>query len=109
MALGGEAQQRLEAMARKQEAERKENERQIGKQVSDYKAAVMSGSPWSGNLAQLGARVRNTEHEADFIQVQRNASELFVFNAMSPSQQEEYLRKKAQAPKSGEEAKFLAT
>ena len=44
------------AKARKQEAERKENERQIGKQVNDYKAAVLSGSPWSDNLAQLSAR-----------------------------------------------------
>ena len=32
----------------------------------------------------------------------------FVFNAMSPLQQEEYSWKKPQAPKTSEEAKFLA-
>ena len=69
----------------------------------------MAGSPWAGNVARLGAAVRGTEHEADFLQVQRNSGELLLFNQMSPLQQEQYIRAKAQTPKSGDDANSSAT
>jgi hypothetical protein len=54
----------IDQMAKRMEAERKAAEVQIGKQIADFKSAVVSGSPWAGNVARLGAAVWGTEHEA---------------------------------------------
>jgi hypothetical protein len=66
----------------------------------------MSGFPWAGNVAQLQAAVRGTEHEKDFLETVRDSHELSLFGQMGPLQQENYLRLKSQGAKTADEAQL---
>lgn len=105
--LKNKASTEIDRIARQGEAIRKERERQIGKSVDDFKGAVMNGFPWSGNVANLAASVRGTEHEKEFLETLGDSQELFTFGQMAPLQQEDYLRAKSQGAKSGSEAQLF--
>jgi hypothetical protein len=107
--LTGEAETEIERRQRRAEAERKERERHIGKLVTDYKDAKMAGFEWAGNEADLAAKVRGTEHEADFLAVRSASRVLGKFNQLAPVQQEAFLRTQGTQPMSGEGAKFYNT
>jgi hypothetical protein len=104
--LKNKAGSEIDRMARQMEAVRKEQERRIGKAVDDFKGAVMNGFEWRGNVANLASAVKGTEHEQEFMSTLRNADELSTFGRLGPLQQENYLRQKAQTPKSGDEAQL---
>lgn len=106
--LRREAEVEIERINRELEAQRRGFEKQVGKQVNDYKAAVTAGFPWSGNLGALERDVKGTEHEAEFVQARKDASELYLFNQMGPAEQENHLRALAQTGKSGADAKLYA-
>lgn len=106
ISLNAEADAELERRRRQAEAERKEGLRLIGKEVDDFKAAAINGFQWAGNVGQLAAKVRGTEHEREFLEAVRDSQELHIFGQMSLQQQEQYLRSKGQTPKSGSEAQL---
>lgn len=105
--LKNKAEAEIAAISRQAEAMRKENEKQIGKQVKDFSAAVMNGFTWNGNMANLAGAVKGTEHEQEFLDTVRDAQTLFAFNLKTPVQQEQYLRDQAQQPMDGGRAKLM--
>jgi hypothetical protein len=107
VALRGEAQQRLDAMAREQEARRKEGLRIIGKQVDDYKNAASLGYQWAGNAPQLARAVRGTEHEAEFNFAQQAATTTQLFAQSPATEREQFLNNMRNRPQTGDSAKLL--
>src|SRR5207249_3942782 len=109
--LRGEADTEVERLARMAEAQRKEQERQVGKLVSDYKEAALLGFPWRGPVSEtrLGELAKGTEHVSDFLNVRAASRVLGLFNQMAPTEQSDYLRAIASGAKTGTEAKFSST
>lgn len=107
--LKAEAESKIEGLARKADAERKERERQIGKLVSDFEDARMAGFDWRGPVseARLADLVKGTEHETKFLNVTGASGALAKFSRLPPIAQEEALRRMRQGAKTGFEAKFL--
>src|SRR5206468_10971229 len=103
LALRGDADTEVDRIERKQEAQRKENERQVGKLVSDYKEAKMSGFDWRGAVSEsrLGQLAQGTEHEVDFKNIQAASRILGLFNQETPAAQADYLRAIASGVKTG--------
>lgn len=102
--LKDKAETEIDRIERRAEAVRKEQERRVGKEVNDFKSAVMNGFQWSGNVARLQWAVKGTEHELEFMETVRDSAELSTFGQMGPLQQEQYLRAKSQQRMSGTEA-----
>lgn len=104
--LKNKASSELDRLARQDEAQRKQSDKLIGKQVADFEAAAMHGFQWSGNLAQLRESAKGTEHEEKLNETLRDSQVLLAFNQYGPVAQEQYLRSQAQTAKSGADAKL---
>jgi len=100
---------RLETRA---EAERKENERAVGRLVVDFGDSKERGFDWQGpngeseeDLAEL---VKGTEHEQKFQEIIQASEALGKFNQLPPLAQEQVLRQNRAGEKTGFEAKFFS-
>lgn len=106
--LRNEADVQINAMIRQMKAEKAEIEREIGEEVKDYKAAVMAGSPWAGDVGKLADRVKGSKHEKEFRHVLESEHDLRLFALMSPAEAEHHLRLLDQQPKTGDQAQLHA-
>lgn len=106
IALRNEAENEVERLQRKAEAERRQYEREIGQEVEDYETAVTLGFDWAGNEDALARRVRGTKHEPKFIEARTEKRVFGHFNQMPTALQEEYLRELSTGPKTGSQAQL---